>query len=78
MSLPDKQLLRRGEVMAFLGISSEALSALVANGAVEAVQLGGKRAFFKRDEVLALVRPKQNGTHGAHGTNAATTKKDTL
>jgi hypothetical protein len=57
MNLPDKQLLRRGEVVAFLGCSQEAFSALLASGALKAFHVSdGRRAFFTRDAVLALVR----------------------
>lgn len=61
MSLPDKQFLRRGEVRSFLGLTESAFTDLVSSRGLEAHYLVGlgpkkKRAFFMRDEVLALVK----------------------
>lgn len=54
--LPEKRLLRRGEVREFLGVSEQVMSKMVAARTLVAVYLEGKgRAFFRRDEVLKLV-----------------------
>lgn len=55
MNLPDKQLLRRGEVMAWLGRGKDFFRKLVAEGRLTPVRVNGKgRAFFRRSEVLRL------------------------
>lgn len=59
--LPEKRLLRRGEVRDYYGISDNVFSQMVASGVLTPIYLaqtkGGKpkgRAFFSRKEVLAV------------------------
>lgn len=72
MNLPDKQLLRRGEVMAWLGLRKDAFSKLLKAEALTVVRVDGKgRAFFRRTEVLRLGESTRLdlAAGGKHGTN---------
>ena len=64
-ALPDKALLRRGEVQAFLGVDERVLSILIAGGTVTAFYPAGEqrarksrqgRAFFYRSQIEALAQ----------------------
>lgn len=51
--------LRRGRVKALLGVSEDTVTKLVRSGVLNPVRLHPKgRAYYKRDELLALMREK--------------------
>lgn len=60
MSVPEKQLWRRGEVMAFLGLNSPQVTALIAAGSLVPFYVRKQgRALYKRENVMELVKGKQ-------------------
>lgn len=55
--LPDKALLRRGEVVAFLGVSEQVMTKMIEAETLTPVYLFGKRqgkAYFTRVQVLKV------------------------
>lgn len=62
MGLPDKLWLRRGEVIAGLGITEEMFGKLLAANVVRAKYFPGcKRAYFLRAEVLKIQPEDREG-----------------
>jgi hypothetical protein len=55
--LPDKLWVRRGEARAYLGISEQAFTKLLASGALQPVYFpGGARALFEQKAVRELMK----------------------
>jgi len=68
MTLPEKMLLRRGEVKKYLGISSPMVRKMIACGILHPVHLNkgpagqaAGYAYFKRAEVLKIANGEQDG-----------------
>jgi hypothetical protein len=69
MELPDKQLLRRGDVVAFLGIDQKAMTKMVRAGTLTARYIGGAgRAYFARTQVVKLADEMKGKTQREFGT----------
>lgn len=74
MSLPEKIYLRRGEVIAFLGISENDMTALIQQNTLTPVHLiKGGRAHFHRTEVMKLATQPEKKTN-LTAENAKNTK----
>lgn len=72
MELPDKMFLRRGEVIAVLGITEEVMRGLVESSTLPAVHLAGSKwAYFRRADVLALVSVSNESTKPNAGNRGA-------
>lgn len=72
MNLPEKQLLRRGEVRAYLGVDEHVMKQIIGAGTLTPVYLTGKkgRAFFKRVDVVKLT--SASALPGGSQTNQTT------